>query len=441
MENTFGIDDIAFKAPSLYLPIQDLAEQRGIDPNKLTKGLGLTNMSMCDVDEDIVTLSAASVIKLLQQNPDIKPEDIGRIYVGTESSIDGAKPIGTYIHQLVSDYFEAQHVDTSKMKHVDVIDMTFACIGAVDAMHNSLYYLYAEPDKVAIVVAADIANYDLASPGEYTQGAGALSVLLKKNPSLVQVGKKWGTSVKSEHDFFKPIRYQMQNNEIIELHDEKPVFDGQFSNDTYQNRIAEAWEQFSTEESLSDYEQLLFHLPYAYHGRRIISSIKQKELVEQGTFETVCKENDIDPNDEQVSRLFGKTPYYKNWVKETIAAGDRLSSEMGNLYTASIFLSLLSYCTSSQIAEGNTVLFFAYGSGSKAKVFEGTIAAGFAAKAALWRVDEVLAQRKQVTFDEYISLRSKKVETPLSEQNEIIQVASGVSPTNKFERTYTFKSK
>ncbi|MEN8697316.1 MAG: hydroxymethylglutaryl-CoA synthase, partial [Bacteroidia bacterium] len=139
--------------------------------------------------------------------------------------------------------------------------------------------------------------------------------------------------------------------------------------------------------------------------------------------------------------LFGKTPYYKNWVKETIAAGDRLSSEMGNLYTASIFLSLLSYCTSSQIAEGNTVIFFAYGSGSKAKVFEGTIAAGFAAKAALWRVDEVLAQRKQVTFDEYISLRSKKVETPLSEQNEIIQVASGVSPTNKFERTYTFKSK
>ena len=436
MNETFGIEDIALAAPSLFLPIEDLANNRGIEPAKLTRGLGLTHMSMCDVREDVVTLAASSVIKLLEQNPTIKPEDIGRIYVGTESSIDGSKPIGTYVHELVADYFQARDVDTTEMKHIDVIDMTFACIGAVDAMHNSLYYLYAEPKKVAIIVAADIANYDLDSSGEYTQGAGSVALLLKRNPSLIAIKNKWGISTKSEHDFFKPIRYQVRDNEVLELHDEKPIFDGQFSNLTYQNRITEAWEHFDSSKLLTDFHQLIFHLPYAYHGRRIIAPLKISELKNQGTFESTCQEHGIDPESDDVKKLFVKSAYYKNWVKEKISHGDQLSSEMGNLYTASIFLSLLSYCSSPDLAAGDSLLFFAYGSGSKAKVFEGSIQPSYKGKTAAWDVHNELANRTQISFETYVQLRTKGISAPLSTSNRIVQVSSGIDPTNKFERTY-----
>ena len=205
MTHTVGIHDLAFKSPSLYLPIKDLAEARGIEPDKLKFGLGLENMSVCDVNEDVVSLATGAVFQLLKQNPEIAPEQIGRIYVGTESSIDGSKPIGSYVHSLINEHFSSTE---NVLGHTDVIDMTFACIGAVDAMHNSLYYLQAEPDKLAIVVAADIANYDLGSSGEYTQGAGAVAVLLGTNPRLLKIDTKWGVAMKSEHDFFKPIRLE-----------------------------------------------------------------------------------------------------------------------------------------------------------------------------------------------------------------------------------------
>ena len=439
MNDTFGIHDIAFKAPSLYLPIEDLAIARDIDPAKLIHGLGLKKMSVCDVDEDIITLAASSVIQLLDQNPDLKPTDIGRIYVGTESSIDGSKPIGTYVHGLVQQYFDSKGKDTTGINHIDVVDMTFACIGAVDAVHNSLYYLYANPDKVAIVVAADIANYDLDSPGEYTQGAGAVAVLLSKNPSLVSIPDKWGISVKNEHDFFKPIRYQKVSGEILEIHDEKPIFDGQLSNTVYQNRITEAWEHFRSDELIEKYDQLIFHLPYAYHGRRIITPLLQQELETEGTFDAICAENDIDPNDEQVSRLFSKTPYYKNWVKATIAEGDKLSSDMGNLYTASIFLSLVSYCLSDTAQTDKELLFFAYGSGSKAKVFTGKVQPQCKEKSSCWDIARHLEGRIKITFDEYIALRKKELKAPLANSNTIAQESSGISATNKFERTYTLR--
>ena len=439
MKDTFGIHDIAFKAPSLYLPIEDLAIARDIDPAKLIHGLGLNKMSVCDVDEDIITLAAGSVIQLLEQNPDLKVTDIGRIYVGTESSIDGSKPIGTYVHGLVHQYFDSKGKDTTGINHIDVVDMTFACIGAVDAVHNSLYYLYANPDKVAIVVAADIANYDLESPGEYTQGAGAVAVLLSKNPSLVSISDKWGVSVKNEHDFFKPIRYQKVNGEILEIHDEKPIFDGQLSNTVYQNRITEAWQHFRSNELIENYDQLIFHLPYAYHGRRIITPLLQQELETEGTFDAICAESDIDPKDEQVSRLFSKTPYYKNWVKTTIAEGDKLSSDMGNLYTASIFLSLVSYCLSDTVQTDKELLFFAYGSGSKAKVFTGKVQPQCKEKSSCWDIARHLEGRVKITFDEYIALRKKELQAPLANSNAIAQESSGISATNKFERTYTLK--
>ncbi|MDG2454765.1 MAG: hydroxymethylglutaryl-CoA synthase [Bacteroidia bacterium] len=440
MNDTFGIHDLALKAPSLYLPIEDLANARDIEPAKLIHGLGLRNMSVCDVDEDVVTLAAGSVIQLLEQNPNVKPQDIGRIYVGTESSIDGSKPIGTYIHNIVHQYFTTKKINDSGINHIDVIDMTFACIGAVDAMHNSLYYLYANPDKVAIVVAADIANYDLASPGEYTQGAGAVAMLLAKNPALVSLSEKWGVSVKNEHDFFKPIRYQKINNQMVEIHDEKPIFDGQLSNAVYQDRITEAWEHFKEEELLNNYDHLIFHLPYAYHGRRIVAPLLQQELKDTGSFDTICSKNALDTEDEQIGKLFSKSKYYKDWVQSKVAAGDNLSSDMGNLYTASIFLSLVSFCASAGNLRDSKLLFLAYGSGSKAKVFSGKVQAGYHRKTALWQTEKHLVNRTKIKFEQYISLRNKEITRPLSHQNTVLQKSSGITPTNKFERTYALKT-
>lgn len=432
MRPKIGIDDMALEIPSLVLPIRDLAEARGIEPDKLKYGLGLEEMSVCDVNEDVVSLAAGAVLRLLNQNPDIKPEQIGRLYVGTESSIDGSKPIGSYVHQLVNEQFSKT---SNVLVHTDVIDMTFACIGAVDAMHNSIYYLQSNPEKVAIIVATDIANYDLGSSGEYTQGAGAVALLLKLDPRLISINEQWGVAMKSEHDFFKPIRLKQIGGKTVQLHDEKPIFDGQFSNQTYEKRIAEAWQHHKNDKGLVDYDRLVFHLPYAYHGRRIITKLFIDELAKRHKLDSICTEYGLNKEDADFVKLFSKTPFYKDWLKEKITSGEHLSSHMGNLYTASIFLSLIS-TLSSTLSIDEDYLFFAYGSGSKAKVFTGRVCSTAKSVVSKWSHTKQLNARKTISFSEYEELRLGILDLPLSNEKRIQQTASGIQSTNRFERTY-----
>ena len=61
--------------------------------------------------------------------------------------------------------------------------MTFACIGAVDAMHNTLDWAARstdEDERIGIVIFSDNAKYALESAGEYTQGAGGGAILIEE---------------------------------------------------------------------------------------------------------------------------------------------------------------------------------------------------------------------------------------------------------------------
>ena len=130
-----GIDSISFDIPKIYLPISTLAIHRGIEPEKLTKGLGLQKMSFPDVHQDVVTFAANACLKLIKQE-ELNPSEISRIYVGSESGVDSSKPIGSYVLSLL----ESQ-LGEKTLRNCDVVDLTFACIGAVDALQNCLDYI------------------------------------------------------------------------------------------------------------------------------------------------------------------------------------------------------------------------------------------------------------------------------------------------------------
>ncbi|MEZ4787153.1 MAG: hypothetical protein R2790_04590 [Flavobacterium haoranii] len=178
-----GIEAIQFDVPKIFLPIKDLATARNIEPAKLEKGLGLLNMSFLDVHQDVITLAANAVYKLIQQE-NIQLEEIARIYVGTESGLDNSKPIASYLISILEEEF-----GYGKLRNCDAVDMTFACIGGVDVFHNCLDFIRLNPNKKAIVVTTDNAKYDLNSTGEYTQGAGAIAMLLSSNPKVLTINQ------------------------------------------------------------------------------------------------------------------------------------------------------------------------------------------------------------------------------------------------------------
>ena len=199
-----GIDAISYYVPSIYLSIEELSKNRNLNYEKLNKGLGLEKMSIADSNEDPSSFAANALIDLFEKN-NLNPEHVGRIYMGTESALDASKPSATYATDLVEKYFEKKFGERC-LKNCDIADLTFACIGGVDALQNTIDWISRNPGKKAIVVCSDLSKYELNSTGEYTQGAGAVALLISENPSILSIENQWGIATKSENDFFKPRR-------------------------------------------------------------------------------------------------------------------------------------------------------------------------------------------------------------------------------------------
>lgn len=438
----YGIEAASIYVPHIYLPIKDLAIQRNIDPDKLEIGLGLKKMSVLDVHEDTATIAANALLKLITDF-DINPTEIGRIYLGTESALDGAKPTATYAVQLVESVL-ANQFGERPFRHTDVVDMTFACVGGVDAMHNSIDYVRVNPAKKAIVIAADYAKYGLESTGEYTQGAGAVAMLISNQPDLIAFDNNWGIGMESVFDFFKP--HQSTSDEAIlnalgttkseiEIFSDEPVFEGQYSNECYKNRVREAYFNFKDEAKIEgklyeSWRYIAFHLPYAFQGKRMFSDV-------------FALENDQDNSNDNL-KIVSKSDEYKALIKEKVEPTQRASSEIGNMYTASVFTAFLSAlqvsADSNEELNGKTVGFIAYGSGSKSKVFQGQIGEGW--KNVMNKMDlfNYLNQREAISFEQYQNLHNKNLKTSINDSKgfALDRIETEI-PDLKGARYYTYK--
>jgi len=467
-----GIDDMAFYVPGIYLPIARLAEARDLEYAKLNKGLGLSAMSVADAGEDAATMAANAVRELIERNK-LDPRRIGRIYLGTESALDGSKPMASYVVGMLSDYFAETH-GPDCLLHCDVVDLTFACIGAVDALQNTLDWVRGRNDRIGIVVGADNAKYELGSGGEYTQGAGAVAVLVRANPRLLAIRDAWGVATHSVHDFFKPLR-SVSKQQLVEevlrlvgqdparavdllaslpdsinvtgtldsnedhflLHKETPVFDGPYSNDCYQQRIREALMDFKRQAGLDSeapatdrWHRLAFHLPYAFQARRMFSEVFMEEAKRRGDWKLIEAElSQEEPQSDDFGtdkdyrkayngflRAITKTEAYRTFIDARIEKSERASSLVGNLYTSSLFLALMSLLEADFLEgcelRGLRMGFFAYGSGSKAKVFEGEVQPRWREVAGRFHLMERLRKRKAIKYATYEALHRGRLPAP-----------------------------
>ena len=448
--SVIGIDAISFYVPKIYLSIKELSKNRDLEYEKLSKGLGLEKMSIPDADEDPSSFAANALIDLFIKNK-INPSEIGRIYMGTESALDSSKPSATYATDLVEQYLE-KYFGKRCLKNCDITDMTFACIGGVDALQNSVDWISSNTGKKAIVVCSDLSKYSLNSTGEYTQGAGAVALLISENPSILSIENQWGVATKSENDFFKPRRtfekkelineiikkldldlsesefkkvfsestFWSDKNEKIEVHKEEPVFDGQYSNECYIDRMDEAFEHFNSFKKidfLNQWNHLIFHLPYAFHGRRMIFNNWLSWVKKDEKMKVLVQEIGEENSEDWVKKAY-KSNLYKNFIKEKIMPGEIASSQIGNMYTASIFMSLLSML-SHQLQNSNNIIgdkvgFISYGSGSKSKIFNGTLMKDWKEKIELVNLFDNLSNRQEISFESYQDLHTNKNIDPIT---------------------------
>jgi hydroxymethylglutaryl-CoA synthase len=282
-------------------------------------------------------------------------------------------------------------------------------------------FIRCNPSEKVIVIATDFAKYDLNSTGEYTQGAGAIAMLLSANPELIEIHPETGVSTEGVFDFFKPRRnfkegtFSVETNvEANQIHEsellvykEQPVFDGAYSQKCYVSRTKNAYLHLkkklqTTEKLYENWDAIVMHLPYCFQARRSFIDIFAEEnpvLLESQPGETLADK----------SKALYKSSAYATLVESKIATTETLSGLIGNIYTGSIFLALLGYLfsTKDQNIVNQSIGFIAYGSGSKSKAFIGTIGASYQEKIFKLPFDEFLSNTIPITFDTYVDLHTK----------------------------------
>lgn len=447
-----GIDDLAIYIPKLYVDYKDFAKARGIDPQKLEYGIGIKKMALVDTNQDPACMAANACLKLMERNH-LHPEDIGRMYVATESALDESKAMNSFVIGMLEQVYGE---DT--FEHAGGIECKFACVSGSYAIYDNANWIRADENngKAAIVIVSDIAKYDIGSAGEYTQGAGAVAILVKQNPRLLSFDQKvTSTIIKNEYDFYRPFGK------------ETPLVNGNYSNLLYLIQVRKAFDSYKEKaiktgliplkvgESITDHIDFFsVHLPYRKMGEKALAYLlrhewrylpRWKEVIRElgmeeplpkdprGTIESILADVEFMKADEKFRRAFMQTSFYNEVYEKKMASSLEASAIIGNLYTASMYMglrSLLEFEYEKGVElEGKRVGFGSYGSGSSAMVFSGTIQPDYKEVVKEMNLEEEIGIRTKLSMEEYERLHDGRVltldESILHNRREFVLIKIG----------------
>lgn len=401
-----GIVAIELIFPSQYVDQTELEEYDGVSAGKYTIGLGQQKMGFCTDREDINSLCLTVVHRLIERHG-INYTDIGRLEVGTETIIDKSKSIKTVLMQL----FEPHGVTD-----LEGVDTTNACYGGTAALFNAISWVESSywDGRYALVVAGDIAIYAQGS-ARPTGGAGAVAMLVGPNAPLVFDRGLRAVYMKHAYDFYKP-----------DLSSEYPTVDGKLSIQCYLSALDHCYQLYcdkakkltNANVNLSDFDAVLFHSPYCKLVQKSLGRLSLNDFVRTPkdkqassfpgleNFGNVKLENSYFDRDIEKAFLNHSKLFFDQKTKPSLL----IASQVGNMYTPSLYgglVSLLVSKTASELA-GNKVALFSYGSGLAASMFSITVSKDCNENSPLVKltsklqyVKELLAQRQKISPEKF----------------------------------------
>lgn len=367
-----GIDKIAFHVPAYCVDMTDLAQARNVDPYKFHIGLGQDRMAVMPASQDIVTLGATAAARILTEED---KRTIDMVIVGTETGIDYSKSSAVVIQGLLG-----------IQPYTRSYEIKQACYGGTAALQQAREYVANHPGRKVLVIAADVAKYGLGSGGEPTQGAGAVAMLVAQEPGILALADDSVFYTEDIYDFWRP-----------DGHD-YPLVNGHLSNDVYVDNFQTVWKQNKKHNHLaeSDYAAICFHIPYTKMGKKALRSIFP-EMMES-----------------EQERLMAR-------YEESIV----YSRQVGNLYTGSLYLGLISLLENSgKLQAGDRIGLFSYGSGAVSEFFSGRLMEGYQEKLYKAAHAAELADRQKLTIPEYEKMFGERLPQEATAEVELADDAS-----------------
>lgn len=405
-----GLHDLSLAVPRNRINLEALAARRVAEDPALEKHLaralattGQKTMRYPGPTEDTVTLAAESLRTLLDRRPDVDLSALRFLVLGTETGVDMSKSGSAYVLGLL------QRAGYALPSSLSSFQVQHACAGGTLGLLTVGAFLQAagRDGETAVVMTSDIARYKAPSTAEVTQGAGAASLLLARNPDLLELDLATaGFASHDVDDFFRPL-----GSVIAKVK-------GGYSLSCYHETLAEAFEDHCRRAGVAPADELestdafFLHAPYA-----AMPPAAMEKLLE--------KHRGLDPAG---ARAFLDARGF--------SAGLAATSQIGNLYTGSLYLGL-AFGLADRIqawgsgATGKKVLLASYGSGNTMTVFRGTVAPNAARTVARWDLTGLLDDACDPPFEHYQAW----LDTSRTPENYGALLAANPPPAGRFALT------
>jgi hydroxymethylglutaryl-CoA synthase len=161
-----GIVGYGSHIPRYRIKVEEIAKVWGADAPSYKRGLNLNEKSVPAPDEDCATLSVNAARNALCR-ADIDPQQIGAVYVGSESHPYAVKPTGTIVAEALG-----------ACPYVHTADLEFACKAGTEGIFIGLHLVKAGAVPYALGIGADTSQGAPGDALEYSAAAGAAAFVL-----------------------------------------------------------------------------------------------------------------------------------------------------------------------------------------------------------------------------------------------------------------------
>lgn len=354
-----GIEKINFYGGPTVMDVKDIFVERGLDTKRFDNLL-MEKKSVGLPCEDAVTNGVNAALPIIKLMSEEEKSSIELLIVASESGIDFGKSIGTYIH----DYLKLN-------KNCCLFEVKQACFGGTAGLHMAINYVVSNvsPSAKALVIATDVARAAAKGTyGEPTQAVGAVAMLVSDQPDIMQVDiGAYGDYSYEVMDTCRPLpEIEIGNSDLSLL--------------SYLDCLTNAYDNYK--ERVDDvcidqtFEYLVFHTPFGGMVKGAHRTILNHEL------------------------KLNKTELTTDFERRVLPAL-RYCMQVGNVYSASTYLSLCSLIDHVTVDKTTRIGLFSYGSGCSSKFYSGTIRPDSAKELCKMTIKEKLDRRYALSFSEY----------------------------------------
>jgi hydroxymethylglutaryl-CoA synthase len=170
-----GIVSYGTHIPKYRISSDEIARIWGENAEIIKNGLGVYQKAVPDVDEDTATIAVEAAREAINRG-NIHPQDIGAVYVGSESHPYVVKPTSTIVGEAISagnDFYSA--------------DLEFACKAGTAGLQICLSMILSGMIDYGLAIGADTSQGAPGDALEYSASAGGAAYILGKRDLIAEI--------------------------------------------------------------------------------------------------------------------------------------------------------------------------------------------------------------------------------------------------------------